>query len=243
MTHRRDHSNATLDDIIKGTSWNRSIPFAVQLSAFPLRDPLTDLPLVTPAEESDKGRGNPVLDAWCKSLPVEKGSTYKAPALLQSKIDKQKKNPRNVMLTCGTSRYLTDLETGEVTYGDRDRHIEGVIRAVREKGTEILVVGFNFNPETEQWYRLVVRADAVLRENDAVIADGKHGRLVTLSKKINKYQSGPNKGQVYAIYRVIRLNVAPMIKAGYTRGWVPVDAPTMPVCHVPVDPSEHADCF
>lgn len=243
MSLRRAHSNATLDSIIAGSPWSRNIPFSVQVAAFPLRDPLTGLPLVTPAEESDKGRGNPVLDAYCGALPVERDGEYRAPALIQSKIDKQEKNPRNVMLTCGTSRYETDIETGEVTYTDRDRHIEGVIRATRETGTQILVVGLNFNPVEEQWYRLVVRADAVLRENDAVIADGKHGRLITLSKKINKYQSGPNKGQVYAIYRVLRLNIAPMIKAGYTDGWVPVDAPSMPVCHVPVDPAEHKGCF
>lgn len=243
MSFRRGLSNLTLDTIIPGSGFTRRIPFAVQLAAFPIRDPASGLPLVTPAEESDMGRGNPVLDAYGEAIPVEPGSDYLAPMLLQSKIDRQKKNPRNVMLTCGTSRYETDIETGEVTYSDRDRHIEGVIRSVRELGTEIPVVGFNFNPDEERWYRLVVRADAVLREHDAVIADGKRGRLITLSKKVNKYQSGPYKGDVYAIYRCIRLNIAPMIKAGYTLGWEPVDAPSMPVCHIPVDPSLHRSCF
>lgn len=248
MSFRRAKSNATLDRMItearrQGFPWARFIPFAVQLAAFPLRDPESSMPLVTPAKESDKGRGNPVLDAYCPSLPVEKGSDFCAPCLLQSKIDNGKKNPANISLTSGTSRYETDTETGVVTYTNRDRHIEGVIRACRELGTEIPVVSFNYNPEEEQWYRLVVRADAVLRDHDAVIADGKHGRLVTLTKKVNKYTSGPNKGQVYAIYRVIRLNIAPMIKAGYTKGWEKVEAPTMPVCHIPVDPDEHSNCF
>lgn len=242
MSYRRGFSNQTLDTILAGSPWSRQIPFAVQVAAFPIRDPESGMPLVTPAEESDKGRGNPVFDAYCPSLSIEPGSGYGAPILLQSKIDKQEKqNPRNIALTAGSSRYVTDLETGEVTYTNRDRHIEGVIRAVREHGTQILVVGFNL--KGDQWYRLVLRADAVLRDHDAVLSDGKHGRPVTLSKKVNKYQSGPNKGKVYAIYRVLRLNIAPLIRLGYTEGWVPVNEPSMPACHVPMDPALHRACF
>jgi hypothetical protein len=243
MSYRRADSNATLAQIIEGTGWIQNIPFAVQLAALPVRDPESGLPLVTPAEESEKGRGNPVFDAFHPSLPVEPGSEYGAPILLQSKIDRQKRNPRNIMLTSGTSRWDTDLVTGEVTYTDRDRHIEGVIRAVREHNTPILVVNFNYNADEDQWYRLVVRADAILRDYTPQIADGKHGKLATLAKRSNKYQSGPNKGQVYAIYRTLRLNIAPMIKAGYTEGWIKVDGPSMPVCHVPREIAGHAACF
>ena len=127
MSSRYQFSNLVIDRLVKDTPWTRDIPFSVLKAAMPEN--------VTPATESDRGRGAPVFDLWNKD-------TYQ---LLSLKVAREERSPRNCVLTTGKAE-----------------HIAGVLDAVNA-GLAIPTLVIHWNPEGRAWYQLDFDAGAILR--------------------------------------------------------------------------------
>lgn len=213
MSRRYSFSNAAIEGMIRASGddrWTLDIPNAEIARAFPLRGE-DGMLLVTPARESAKGRGQPVFDAYHPELPTCGGSIL-APCLLSFKVSKEGRNPRNAVLTTGKG----------------DRHLDGVLRAVREEGTEIPLICYNYVESEDQWYRCEIDAARVIREHEATEATGKRGIPLVLSKARRPSGKDEFGNDKFITYTSLRVNIGPCIELGYTEGWVKVDAPTMP---------------
>lgn len=215
MSRRYSLSNAALDNAIQGTSWTREVPFKF------LRSSLPDL---TPARESDRGRGAPVYDLYGHLDGTEIGVSFKVSA--------EDRNPRNLPVTTG-----------------KPEHIAGLYSAVKG-GTMIPLWGYNFNKTTGSWTEVKLMACEVLKKEEVwlsesfhkhpdlrdsliealraegVIVKVKNGRKsVPVSVSLARRQSGrnPDGSPAHRFYMTLRVNLAPL-----GVGWSPSEGPSVP---------------
>lgn len=183
---RVSFSNQTIDAMITGTYWTREIPLGVLRRL---------MPEVTPAFDSLAGRGAPVFDLFHRLDE----------RLLSLKVSREKRNPRNVVLTTGT-----------------EDHLQALYRAIRRGDLETLPV-LCFNYKGGQWYQVEFDAVSVLRQHPPVKATGRRGIPVTVSttpRACGKDDQGRPKTK---LYYPLRVNFVP---SGFV--WEPVDRPTLP---------------
>jgi hypothetical protein len=201
--------------------WTMDIDNARIVGAFPVRGD-DGMLMVTPAKESKKGRGQPVFDVYHPGLPCEKTGLI-VPVLISLKItrsgidSKDQRKPRNAVITTG----------------DPTRHLIGVLRAVREMATDLPLICLHYSEREDQWYQLQIDAARILRAHRLDFEEGDHGdrtehKALTSSTATRKSGHDDFGASRYIDYTSIRINIAPAIKAGYTRGWVKVAAPTLP---------------
>jgi len=213
MSRRYSFSNDAIRTMSEeAVGWTVDIPHSAIVGAFPVRGD-DGLLLVTPAKESAKGRGQPVFDAYHPALPTADGSCL-APCLISFKVSQENRNPRNAVLTTGKG----------------DRHIVGILRAIREYGTEVPVVCYN-HIDGDGWYRCVIDAGRLLRENTPVEASGKRGQIAVLSKASRPSGRDEMGNPRRIVYTSLRVNIGPATAAGYCTGWERVEAPVLPQSH------------
>ncbi len=201
------------------------------------------MPLVTPAMESDRGRGAPVFDVWNSADG----------RLLSYKISNEARNPRNLVVTTGTLNKRVEVEAREWNVYTTDEngkpvmtdekveipasveilpgHIAGVIRGIRG-GAVLPMVGYN-QTKDGQWYRVEIDVAEVLRKHDPVPTKAAaeqfnlprpEGRSFPVSLSVARRVSGGR----YLYYVSLRMNIAPLVKLGLCKGWEPVESPELP---------------
>ncbi len=219
MSKRYAFSNGVLDEMIARSGndgFTRDVPNAVTVAAFPARDDMGLL--VTPASESNAGRGKPYIDVHIPSLPITGCPGMTGPWTASYKISAEDRNPRNAVLTTGTG------PTGGGVKG-HNRHMAGIIDGLtRGTAADIPLILLNYVEAEDRWYQCVFpNPAAVVMGHPPVVATGKHGIPCVYSTKRVK------SGGRYLAYTSLRFNIAPCIKHGYTEGWQPLDgAPAMP---------------
>ena len=219
MSKRYAFSNGVLDAMIKRAAlegFTRDVPDKVTTEAFPARD---DKGLfVTPASESDAGRGKPYIDIHNAEVPISGCGGMTAPWTASYKISKEGRNPRNAVLTTGTGPLGGGVQ-------GHNRHMAGIIDGL-EKGTasHIPLILLNYNEAEDRWYQCVFpNPAAVVMGHPPVPASGKRGVPAVYSVKRVK------SGGRYLEYTALRFNIKPCVKHGYTKGWEALDgAPTLP---------------
>lgn len=198
---RHSFTNQVIDTAIYGCPdqrWTRDIPFAALHAAFP------KVQGVTPAIESDKGRGAPVFDLYNPELP---DGNCLAPYLLSMKVSKEERHPRVFKITTGT-----------------DSHVEGVLDAI-ESGLHIPVLAWNLSGG--KWYQLALRFDLMVMDYPPEGVDG--AETYKILPCVRQYKRGGNVIRAYE-YATISVSVKTAIDLGYTQGWVPCDGfPKLPL--------------
>lgn len=215
MSRRFAFSNRVLDGMISRavTGFTRDVPDSVLVEAFPARDDRGLL--VTPASESNAGRGKPYADVYHAGLPVDGCSGVTLPWLGSYKITAEERNPRNAVLTTGTG------PEGGGVHG-HDRHIRGILDGLVNGTANIPVICLNYIEVQDQWFQLWINPSHVILNHGIQVASGQRGVPAVFTTK--RVRSGGR----YLSYTSLRVNFAPCIKLGYTRGWEPVDSPELP---------------
>lgn len=192
--------------------WTRDIPMGAQSKELNARSINNEL-MVVPAKESNGGRGAPLFDLYHPVLSADGMKLTESDYLISLKVSEEARLPRSVVLSTGT-----------------ERHILGILQSVRQ-GARIPVLVFN--RIGDRWFRLFFSADQVLRANTPREADGTRGHIVTLSKTVRPSGHNPGcscpPGEVCGriTYTGLRINLAPMIAAGYG-DWSEVIRPELP---------------
>ena len=96
---RAEAANAAIDSAIEDTLWTRDIPPGFIARTFP--DRRAGRLLVTPAKESDRGRGAPFFDAHTILNGVEVG--------ISLKISSEDRAPRNTIIGGGKAEHMFGL--------------------------------------------------------------------------------------------------------------------------------------
>lgn len=216
MSRRFAFSNRILDAMIARSpigGFTRDVPDAALVDAFPARD--DHGLLVTPASESDAGRGKPYADAYHAGLPVKGCPGIVAPWLASYKITSEDRNPRNAVLTTGTGPLGGGVK-------GHNRHIRGILDGLLNGTATIPVICLNYIKDQDQWFKLEINPARVIADHGVQEATGKRGVPAVFTTKRVK------SGGRYLAYTSLRVNFAPCVKLGYTDGWQPIDAPTLP---------------
>lgn len=202
---RHSFSNATLDQVVQGTPFTRDVPKGVQRRALG--------PVITVAEESDNGRGCPLVDLWA---PIQVAPGVVEDTVISAKITAEsgRKTARNIALTTGTME-----------------HIEAVIRLLSEPaGCPILMFVAHLNKTTGKWVQIRFDLSSMVREAAKrgivfIEATGKRGQPLTMNKRVVKYDGAA--GETCYEYTTLRVNLGPAIKAGLIPAWTEVDFPSL----------------
>lgn len=184
---RASFSNKVIQSLIAGTEWTRDIPLGAQSRV--LRG-------ITPAHESDHGRGAPFFDIWRRASLRSAMETGSHDEMVSFKVGKGKYLPAAPPLTIGN-----------------DRHVQAVLEAA-QNGTRMPVVVLHLKGDT-WFYASFDLAKMVSRFGLERAAQGRgkgrgQGKPVVWGDKIQrtrvKNKAGNVKTYEYA-YRYLAVNI------------------------------------
>lgn len=239
MSTRVELTNAAIDAALAATGddsiWTRDVPNGFVSRVFPDRmtkgGQLSDSGrlLVTPAKESNRGRGQVFFDVYADDLDgIEVGISIKV-----SDFSGDDRPPRN-----------------SIASGSKAEHFFGLTLAAN-RSTLLPMLHF-WQDASGQWWRCCFDAGRILRDFDANLTDGwnryLHAEIPNLAacEQVDRLEMimgvrpsivGPNKGGAVAISPLSRgsgkymyLN-AKISHAAIGAQWVAVDEPRMPVSY------------
>ena len=230
-------TNSVIDAVLAqtgdGAVWDRDVPNGYVASTFPDRmDREGNLGegklLITPARESNNGRGQVFFDVFANLDGIEVGLSLKV-----SDYRGDPRPPRNSILS-----------------GSKAEHLFGLLLAAR-RGTVLPVCQF-WQDASGQWWRVAFDAGRVLREEEVVLTDGWSELLggdmpsIPAEEQVNRLETvmgtrpmiaPKNKGGAVAVSPLVRgggkyvyLNMkVSHSKTGHK--WVAVDAPALPASY------------
>ncbi len=227
MSVRVSDTNFILDALCVGTEWTRDVPNGYVATIFTGVD-AAGRRLVTPAKESDRGRGQVFFDLYCADLGG-------LPVGISAKVSTAAGDPR-------------PPRNGAVA-GSKPEHLFGLMLAARAGAGAMLPVIQWWQNAAGEWFRLAFDLGAVLRENEPSFTAGWEELIreefpnFAALEQLRKYEEVTGNAPVFAgANQGGPVSISPLLRSGakycylstkvnhHAAGlaWVPVDQPTLP---------------